>query len=70
MSAIRSYRCPKKNGGCGKDDRWTIALQDTPEPQLVCVCQNCNYRMFFPLSENKIEPWTGPIDMTGRAIRD
>ncbi len=69
MDMIRSYRCPKKNGGCGKDDRWTIALREMPVPVLMCVCQNCEYRMNFPLSTSQIAAWTGPIDVTGKGIK-
>ena len=73
MDTIRSYRCPKKNGGCGKDDRWIVVLDDQglpPDwPRLICECGACGYRMSFPLSTDETGPWTGPIDITGRPVK-
>ena len=73
MASVRSYRCPKKNGGCGRDDAFIIALDDqgpSPKwPRLICDCSNCGHRMSFPLSTEETGPWTGPIDATGRSVK-
>ena len=70
MDTIRSYRCPKKYGGCGSDSSWIVALREAPVPSLVCECNNCGRRMNFPLSTNDVGQWIGPIEMTGKPIED
>lgn len=69
METIRSYRCPKKSGGCGRDAEWIVAITDDADPALICECHGCGYRMEFPLSHSKLGHWTGQVDLTGRGIR-
>lgn len=69
METIRSYRCPKKGGGCGRDSEWIVAITEDVVPMLICECNGCGYRMKFALSEDLLGPWTGPIDVTGKGIK-
>jgi hypothetical protein len=71
---VRSFRCPVKDGGCGRDHEWRLAVNEEPVTsemgpmyQLVCVCK-CGYRMHFLLAENYEMP-SGTIDLSGAPIK-
>lgn len=66
---INSIKCPKENGGCGRDDTWRVAL-DRQAERFILDCTSCGYRHSFPLDVSKLTQYfTGPVDESGEAIR-
>lgn len=66
---IDSLKCPTKNGGCGQDNAWRVAL-DRSRERFILDCTNCGYRHSFPLAVSKLsELYTGPIDESGEPVR-
>ncbi len=65
---IPTVRCPKDNGGCGRDDKWRVGL-DRGLARITLDCMNCNYRYSFPLDTERLrEMYTGPLDETGKRV--
>jgi hypothetical protein len=69
---VKSIRCPKASGGCGRDDSWRIAL-DSAAKRLIADCTICGYRHSFPLAITmltKVTEQFEPLDESGEVIRE
>lgn len=60
-------KCPKSNGGCGKQDNFNIAISRTAD-RLIIDC-NCGYRFSVPIRNEDLKKYTGPIDATGEKVK-